>query len=146
MLSNSDFYVPPEGPPQGVQPSPELYLKMGEAGIFKMLEDFYKELAKSSIKHLFPEDVLKASQKSAAFFMFIMGGPPMYHEKYGPPMMRKRHMPFRIDEEARQVWLQCFKTVLVDADVKYNFPMEHMPGFWNFLDKFSAWMVNTKSS
>lgn len=146
MSSHSEFYVPPGGPPQGIQPNPELYLKMGEEGIFKMLADFYAELETSSIRHLFPGDMHEASKKSAAFFVFIMGGPPLYQERHGAPMMRKRHMPFRIDEEARQVWLQCFKKVLIDADSKYNFPLEHMPGFWNFLDKFSAWMVNTKSS
>lgn len=140
-----EFYVPPGGPPQGdVRPNPEIYAKMGEENIFKMLSDFYKELEISSIRNLFPGDMEEASKKSAAFFVFIMGGPPLYQQRHGSPMMRKRHMDFEIDEHARQVWLGCFKRVLKEADKKYNFPMEHMDSFWNFLDKFSAWMVNTK--
>ncbi len=146
MSSNSNFYIPPGGPPQDIKPHPDIYAQMGEENIFQMLADFYKELETSSIRHLFPEDMLEASKKSASFFIFILGGPPMYQEKYGSPMMRKRHMSFKIDEEARQVWMNCFKKVLIDSDVKYHFPKEHREGFWNFLDKFSSWMVNTKSS
>ena len=56
--------------------------------------------------------------------------------------MRARHLRFEIDESARQVWLRCFDKVLEDADVKYQFPMEHMPGFKDFLIRFSSWMVN----
>lgn len=138
------FYVPPGGPPQGITPDPLIYQQMGEDQIFKMLEDFYLELEKSSIRSMFPQDMREASRRSAAFFVFILGGPPMYQQLYGPPMMRRRHMPFVIDEEARQVWLSCFRTVLREADKKYHFPMECMEGFWRFLDQFSVWMVNAK--
>jgi len=136
------IYVPPEGPPEGVTPNPEIYKSMGEDAIYQMLEDFYLELEKSSIRSLFPEDMREASKRSAAFFVFILGGPPIYQQLHGSPMMRKRHMGFEIDETARQVWLSCFKTILIDADKKYGFPMNHFDSFWNFLDRFSAWMVN----
>lgn len=144
MSQEREIYIPPEGPPEGINPSPQIYVAMGEDAIYQMLEDFYAELEKSSVRHLFPQDMKEASKRSAAFFVFILGGPPIYQKLYGPPRMRQRHMPFAIDEEARQVWLQCFKQTLIDADKKYNFPMEHMEGFWRFLDKFSGWMVNTK--
>lgn len=144
MTAERDIYVPPEGPPQGINPDPQIYAIMGEDAIYQMLEDFYMELEKSSIRSLFPPDMKEASKRSAAFFVFILGGPPLYQQLYGPPRMRQRHMPFAIDEHARQVWLDCFKTILRDADKKYHFPMEHMEGFWRFLDRFSAWMVNTK--
>ena len=51
-------------------------------------------------------------------------------------------MPFEIDEHARQAWLACFDRVLEGADVKYQFPMQHMQSFKDFLVRFSAWMVN----
>jgi len=115
---------------------------MGEANIFRMILDFYAELEKSEIRRLFPSDMVEASKKSAAFFVTVLGGPPLYLEKYGPPRMRARHLPFEIDERARQVWLGCFERVLEGADVKYQFPMQHMEGFKDFLKNFSAWMVN----
>jgi len=115
---------------------------MGEANIFKMMRDFYRELESSELRELFPPDMEKASEKSAAFFVTLLGGPPLYFEKYGPPRMRARHLPFEIDEHARQVWLACFSRTLEGADTKYQFPMEHMEGFKEFLKRFSAWMVN----
>ena len=136
------IYVPPQGPPQGPGPSREIYPLMGEENIFKMLSDFYQELGKSSIKAMFPENLEEASQKSAKFFVQVLGGPPLYVIDHGPPRMRARHIPFEIDEAARQVWLSCFMKVLENADKKYNFPMQHMAGFKEFLDCFSTWMVN----
>lgn len=136
------IYTPPTGPPQGPVPNHAIYGIMGEANIFKMILDLYRELEKSGIRHLFPPDMEEASKKSAAFFVTIMGGPPMYFEKYGPPRMRARHLPFVIDESARQAWLSCFERVLEGADVKYQFPLEHLQGFKDFLKSFSAWMVN----
>ncbi|MCE2983713.1 MAG: hypothetical protein LW832_09140, partial [Parachlamydia sp.] len=98
----------------------------------------------SSIRSMFPSDMREASKRSAAFFVFILGGPPLYQQQIGPPRMRQRHLPFAIDEEARLAWMNAFKKVLLNPE-KYNFPMEYMDGFVQFLDKFSQWMVNTKN-
>ena len=136
------IYTPPGGPPQGPGPSSAIYGIMGEENIFRMMSGFYQELEKSEIRHLFPPDMEEASKKSAAFFVTILGGPPLYFQKYGPPRMRARHLPFPIDERARQVWLACFERTLEGADVKYKFPLQHLEGFKDFLKSFSAWMVN----
>jgi hemoglobin len=137
-----DIYIPPGGPPQTPGPSREIYQRMGEANIFKMMEDFYQELEQSSLRSLFPADMVAASHKSAAFFVGLLGGPPLYHQRYGSPMMRARHLAFPIDEAARQEWLACFDRVLAQAVQKYNFPAEHLEGFRRFLREFSSWMVN----
>lgn len=144
MIQRKDIYVPPGGPPQN-RPNPAIFAKMGEANIFKMLEDFYLELEKSEIRHLFPADMKLASQKSGAFFVFLLGGPPLYHERHGSPMMRQRHLAFTIDEHARQVWLSCFRAILADPQ-KYHFPVEYLDEFMKFLERFSLWMVNTRDS
>jgi hemoglobin len=139
------IYTPPGGPPQGPGPSSEIYGIMGEANIFRMMSDFYKELEQSEVRHLFPSNMEEASKKSAAFFVTILGGPPLYFEKYGPPRMRARHLPFQIDERARQIWLGCFDKTLEGAHVKYQFPQQHLEGFKDFLKSFSAWMVNAQT-
>lgn len=136
------IHTPPGGPPQGPGPNKEIYGLMGEDNIFRMMSDFYRELERSELRPLFPADMEEASKKSAAFFVTLLGGPPLYFEKYGPPRMRARHLPFEIDEAARQVWLGCFDRTLQSADLKYNFPARHLQGFKDFLRSFSAWMVN----
>lgn len=116
---------------------------MGEERIFHMMKDFYAELEVSGIRHMFPEDMEGASRRSAAFFVGLLGGPPLYQQQFGNPMMRARHLPFAIDEDARRVWLDCFDRILSDSHEKYGFPPEHLAGFRRFLAEFSAWMVNT---
>lgn len=139
------LFTPPGGPPRVEAPSHAIYAHMGQDNIFQMLEDFYLELEQSAIRFMFPEDMVAASKRSAAFFVGLLGGPPLYQQLYGPPMMRARHLPFPIDEEGRQVWVDCFFRVLDNAPQKYNFPEEHLPGFRAWLDGFSGWMVNTPS-
>lgn len=119
---------------------------MGEENVFDMCRDFYRELEASSLRPLFPEDMNEASRRTAAFFVGMLGGPPLYRQLYGPPRMRQRHLAFPIDSEARDVWLGCFKRTLSSAPEKYAFPAEHLPGFINYLDAFSAWMVNRRQA
>ncbi|EGN76026.1 hemoglobin [Idiomarina sp. A28L] len=49
------------------------------------------------------------------FFEFLsgwLGGPQLYIEKYGHPMLRARHLPFRIDTKMRDQWLYCMYQVI----------------------------------
>lgn len=136
------IYTPPTGPPQGPGPSREIYQLMGAENIYKMLSDLYAELGKSEVRRLFPADLEAASRKSAEFFIGLLGGPPVYVEKYGSPRLRARHLPFEIDEQARKVWLECFNRILEGAEAKYAFPPQHLQSFKEFLVGFSGWMVN----
>lgn len=116
---------------------------MGEERIFAMLEAFYRELEQSSIRGMFPADMAAASRKSAAFFVGLLGGPPLYQQRYGSPMLRARHLPFVIDQAGRQEWLACFDRVLERAPREFGFPPQHVEGFRTFLREFSGWMVNS---
>ncbi len=144
MFPDRVIYTPPGGPPQGPGPSREIYGQMGEANVFRMISDFYRELEASEIRPLFPPDMEASSRKTALFFVMLFGGPPTYIQRYGPPRMRARHLPFEIDERARRVWLACFEKTLDDAAAKYDFPAQHLEGFKEFLRSFSAWMVNKR--
>jgi len=137
-------FTPAGGPPQVPPPSREIFGRMGEAAIFRMLSDFYAELGRSPIRPMFPGELEESSKKSARFFVQLLGGPPLFNEQHGPPRLRARHLPFEIDESARLVWVGCFETTLEDAEAKYGFPPEHLEGFLVFLREFSKWMVNRK--
>jgi len=135
-------FTPPGGPPQGPRPAPEIFAALGEKGVFALLAELYERLETSSVRHLFPADMPAASRRSAAFFVQLLGGPPLFSQAYGPPQMRARHLPFEIDEAAREVWLDAFRAVLASAELHYGFPAEALPGFEAFLESFSSWMVN----
>lgn len=137
-----EFWTPPSGPPQGPPPSKEIFAAMGQEAIFAMCRDFYVRLAASSVASMFPEDHAAASEKLACFLVGLFGGPPLFHERYGAPRMRARHLPFAIDQAARREWLRCFEETLEGAEERFHFPAEHLPRFRGFLSEFSAWMVN----
>jgi hemoglobin len=136
-------YVPNINPGEIEGPSRDIYGRMGGENIYRMLEAFYRELGASSIRGMFPADLVASSRKSAAFFVQLLGGPPEYNERHGSPRMRARHMPFRITTKARDEWLACFERVLDRAVDELGFPAEHLDGFRRFLRSFSSWMVNS---
>jgi hemoglobin len=147
MARTKPIHTPLVTPPPNGSVSPEIFPAMGEEAIFRMIRDFYQKLSESSIGHMFssdPEGLAAEAERSGAFFVFLLGGPPLYQQRYGAPRMRQRHLAFEIDEAARQEWLRCFGDVLEDATEKYGFPAEHLEGFIEFLVKFSAWMVNAE--
>jgi len=144
MSRTKPIHVPGMNPGDFPRLNPAIYQAMGTDNIFTMLENFYKVLEKSSIRDMFAQDMIAASKRSAAFYVQLLGGPSLYNEKYGNPMMRKRHFPFEITEEKRVIWVNCFFTALENATERYNFPEEELPVFKKWIEEFSRWMVNTK--
>lgn len=140
----SPVWTPPSGPPRTDRVPPAVYEAMGVEGVERMFEAFYRRLSESGVRRLFPTDdqaLLQASRRSAALFVFLFGGPPLYQQRYGPPRMRMRHLPFEIDAAARSEWLRCFRETL-DESARYGMPEEHVEDVWRFVEAFSAWMVN----
>ncbi|WP_163717440.1 globin domain-containing protein [Mangrovibacterium lignilyticum] len=125
------------------QPDNELYTILGEEGIRQMVSDHYDLLAASKIKHLFPDDekgLEGAKQRSADFFIQRLGGPDYFNQRRGSPQLASRHLPFRINAEARMIWLQSYAKVLGKLE---NVPEPVIEAFWNYIHDFSNWMVNT---
>jgi hemoglobin len=143
MNEQRKAFVPAVNPSEIPGPSREIYADMGRENIDRMIEEFYRELGSSSIRAMFPPDLVRSSRKSAAFFAQLLGGPQEYTERFGPPRMRARHMPFQITNRAREEWLACFDRVLGHAVADYGFPEPHLADFRRFLRDFSMWMVNT---
>lgn len=128
--------------PEVKLPSQEIYRILGEEGMRELVSDHYDLLAKSAVKDLFPEDSAgfeKAKKNASDFFIQICGGPMYFNRNRGRPMMYKRHLPHKITPEARRVWLECFREALQ----KQNLPEDVAGSFWNYLNVFSMWMVNS---
>jgi hemoglobin len=145
MARTKPIHIPQMDPSDMPFLNPEIYQAMGEAGIFRMLSNFYQRLEASPIRDMFGEDMQESSRRSAAFYVQLLGGPRMYNNQYGNPMMRRRHFPFEIDEASRVVWRDCFYKTLDNAEIDFGFPAEHLEAFKEFIERFSLWMVNTET-
>ncbi|MCB1143030.1 MAG: bacitracin resistance protein BacA [Leptospiraceae bacterium] len=133
------IYVPPSGPPSGPPLSREIFKTLGEDKIRELVKVFYSLLKDSSIRGMFPENMDESEVKSGDFMIQILGGPAYYVQKYGPPRMRMRHIPFVINEKSRRVWLSCYKKALEMTEI----PEKEKEEIWSFLVEFSKWMVNS---
>lgn len=91
----------------------------GEAAIRRIVEAFYpKVTADPKIGHLFPEDITPVMEKQFMFLTQLFGGPRLYTEAYGHPMMRARHLKFEIDVERAEAWLACMKAALEETGLE----------------------------
>ena len=91
----------------------------GETKIRALTERFYQymdELPEAyGIRKLHAEDLGHSTQKLYDFLVGWMGGPQLYVEKHGHPMLRRRHLPFPIGESERDQWLYCMRKALDDV-------------------------------
>lgn len=128
--------------PQVELPNPQILQHLGEEGMRKLVSDHYDLLRQSNIKGLFPpsdEGFEMAKKHSADFFIQICGGPRYFDQSRGAPRMVARHSPFKINQEARRIWLESYIMVLSQLDMSD----ELKQSFWNYIDIFSIWMLNT---
>ena len=135
--------------PPVTKPHPGFLYEVGEERFKKLVHDHYDLIRESSIAFLFPvfddEEFADAADNAFSFLIQICGGPRYFEQKRGKPQMVGRHAPFRIDESSRRVWLELYAQLLISlADEGIN--QEYIQSFWDYLDIFSIWMINTQSS
>ena len=88
----------------------------GEEKIRALVTRFYDhmdELPETyGIRKLHAEDLSGSRQKLYDFLTGWMGGPQLYVEKHGHPMLRRRHLPFPIGDSERDQWMYCMRLAL----------------------------------
>lgn len=83
----------------------------GTEKIRTLVETFYDVMDSDprakGIRAMHQADLTSAREKLFMFLMGWTGGPQLYIERYGHPMLRRRHMPFPIGESERDQWMYC---------------------------------------
>lgn len=83
----------------------------GTEKIRTLVETFYDVMDSdpraTGIRAMHQADLTSAREKLFMFLMGWTGGPQLYIERYGHPMLRRRHMPFSIGESERDQWMYC---------------------------------------
>ena len=97
--------------------APTPYDRVGGAdGVRRLVDRFYDLMdtrpEAQGIRAMHATDLASARNKLWMFLSGYLGGPQLYIERYGHPRMRRRHMPFPIDESARDAWLLCMNQAL----------------------------------
>lgn len=86
---------------------------------YDMIDHFYYLVEKDTrINHLFPGDFAETSRKQKQFLTQFLGGPALYTEEHGHPMLRQRHMPFKITTKERDAWLENMEKALTTSHLE----------------------------
>ncbi|NJH78773.1 truncated hemoglobin YjbI [Staphylococcus agnetis] len=100
---------------------PTPYEVIGQDALYKMIDHFYILVEQDDrINHLFPGDFNETSRKQKQFLTQFLGGPSLYTDEHGHPMLRKRHLPFKIDEAAKNAWLENMQIAIDNAQLPHG--------------------------
>lgn len=109
----------PTGAPEA-SPAPSLYERIGgEDGIRRFTRRFYalmdSEPEAAACRAIHPPSLEGSEQKLFEYLSGWLGGPQLFVERRGPPMLRRRHLVAPIGKEESDGWLLCFRWALVET-------------------------------
>ncbi|HAF00147.1 MAG TPA: hemoglobin-like protein [Methylophilaceae bacterium] len=83
----------------------------GVENIRLLVETFYDIMDSdpkvAALRAMHQADLTEAREKLFMFLTGWTGGPQLYIERYGHPMLRARHLPFSIGDAERDQWMFC---------------------------------------
>lgn len=120
-----------------------MYERVGGDEFFVQLVDaFYNRVEGDPVlRPLYPQGeqgMLAAREHLALFLSQYWGGPPVYNETRGAPMLRARHLPFRIGVAERDAWFGHMKDAVEESDVSDEIAKELL----NYFDKAATHLIN----
>lgn len=93
----------------------------GEEGVRRLVDRFYDLMdtapEAAEIRAMHARSLKVSREKLFLFLTGWMGGPPLYVERYGHPMLRARHLPFPIAGSQRDQWMWCMERALDEQEM-----------------------------
>jgi hemoglobin len=90
----------------------------GEQAIRSLVDRFYFYMdilpEAQGIRAMHQPSLASAKDKLFKFISGWLGGPNLYIEEFGHPMLRARHFPFAIGEAERDQWMLCMNKALAE--------------------------------
>ena len=86
------------------------------------------------IRKMHAADLKNSEDKLFKFLSGWMGGPQLYIQEYGHPMLRRRHLPFSIGVSERDQWMLCMNTALLEVVEEEVFRKELSTAFAGVAD------------
>ncbi|KAA0546531.1 globin [Bacillus sp. BGMRC 2118] len=116
---------------------------IGESVLYSLVDTFYSKVSKHpDLIPIFPKDLTETARKQKQFLTQYLGGPQLYTEEHGHPMMRARHLPFEITPTRARAWLSCMSEAMDEVGLEGNLRDE----FYHRLVLTAQHMINTPDS
>lgn len=96
-----------------------------EAGIRKLVNEFFDRMGSDPrfkpIHDMHPVDKEESRDKLARFLCGWLGGPSLYHEKYGGISIPRVHEHLVIETPERDQWLTCMSETVAQQNFSTDF-------------------------
>jgi hemoglobin len=104
------------------RPGPTHFEMIGGAESLRRLVDRFYDLMDAlpeaaDVRALHPTSLDSSREKLYLFLTGWLGGPPVYVERFGPPMLRARHLPFSVGDAERDAWMLCMRRALEEHPI-----------------------------
>lgn len=110
----------------------------GEETIWRLVERFYHHMntlpEAQGIRKMHGPDLSLIKEKLFEYLSGWLGGPRLFEEKYGHPMMRARHLPFKIGKPERDQWMICMVHAFDDTQIQEPYRSEILHSLLNLAD------------
>jgi hemoglobin len=114
----------------------------GDSRIRELVDRFYDlmdfEPAYVDLRRAHGSSLESAREKLYLFLSGWLGGPPLYTERFGQPMLRARHLPFAIGTVERDQWMACMVQAMKETEV----PPDLAAALGQAFFKTADWMRN----
>jgi hemoglobin len=129
--------------PEAAEPGPTPFERMGgEAQVRALVDRFYDlmdlEPHYAELRAVHPATLEGSRDKLHWFLCGWLGGPNHYIERFGHPMLRARHLPYRIGLTERDQWMACMIQAMEERRVDPALALRLAESFFGTAD----WMVN----
>ncbi|MEH7500771.1 globin [Neobacillus drentensis] len=113
---------------------------IGEDTLHRLVDTFYGLVAQHpELAPIFPNQFTEIARKQKQFLTQYLGGPALYTEEHGHPMMRARHLPFPVTPTRAKAWLSC----MTQAMDKIGLTGPIRDEFYSRLHLTAQHMINT---
>ena len=110
----------------------------GESGVWLLVDRFYNVMDSdprvAPLRGIHPPDLESSRQKLFMFLSGWTGGPDLFVQAFGHPRLRMRHMPFAVDGEMRDQWMQCMTQAVNELLVEDWLKAKLLEAFYNTAD------------
>ena len=97
----------------------------GEDGVRRLVHRFYELMdtlpEAAACRALHPPSLAGSEEKLFMYLTGWLGGPPLFTDRYGHPMLRRRHLHAPIAGPEIDGWLLCFRQAwtetVTDAEI-----------------------------
>ncbi len=87
-----------------------------------------------ALRALYPKSLAVYSERMTEYLTGWLGGPPVYLQKHGMPMLRERHVSLPIGSRERDMWMNCMRDAIEQTVAEPLLRERLEAAFWRLAD------------